>query len=133
MLACGEVVDEAAGGVDVGAAACGDAWRDLVLPVGLCSADDVPAGVAGEHAAHFGVSNIGDDLGSVAVQPGDVLIACRKRTGGDEQGTQIGHREKLRQRIESHMAQLESSGRGLAQPPLYRVSVHARNYITNTI
>src|SRR5699024_5886116 len=79
MLACGEVVDEAAGGVDVGAAACGDAWRDLVLPVGLCSADDVPAGVAGEHAAHFGVSNIGDDLGSVAVQPGDVLIACRQR------------------------------------------------------
>src|SRR5699024_875875 len=73
----GEVVDEAAGGVDVGPAACGDTWRDLVMAVGLRATDDVPAGVAGEHAAHLGVSNIGDDLGGVTVQPGDVLIACK--------------------------------------------------------
>src|SRR5690625_4670379 len=42
MLACGEVVDETAGGVDVGPAACGDTWRDVVMAVGLRSADDVP-------------------------------------------------------------------------------------------
>ena len=40
---------------------------EVAVAVGLGAADDVPAGIAGQHAAQLGIGDVGAGFGGVAV------------------------------------------------------------------
>ena len=95
-----EVREESLGCADLLSTPVGDGGAELAVPVGSCSGDDVPAGVAGQELALVGVLDVGQQCGRPAVEPGGLFVAFGEDVGGDEERAEVVDQEPVALGIE---------------------------------